>query len=1338
MPFRAIWALFLFLPCSVQALFGSSNETDFWSEFGNNFATDLAPIISLFGEQVTKQFLSESTTSLDTVIFAVGPLGIITAIVSCIRVSGSSFLKSVVGRAREPRAVPEVELCSSTSESVCELWSNGGICRVFGRPRILEFIFREPKEDDDYYARCDRHGKEEEPATCGIFLTREILRMAPCLSGLATTSKVQECGWRPISSLEVLFIPFSNLVHQTITWMRRGIKTVFSAATTSPPEDIELCSLSQPYRRAKRAKSEDGVAEFAPFPNLALNIGVQKAHTSILTLWLAAVFGLAIQGSFFWYTNWATWKHPKFYEGEKLPNARLFFALTIAGTASINVGMALCAKLIDRNSKEQRIALSRAKGTEKTRLPEYRMFWLQPGGQRIGDQEFDAFACNEVKTEYIASWNDRKSPVPILFVWLGAGLSFVGWMVQFIGLRGQHATVSLYQLCCTIVMSIIRASIRSSRSTPRNGLEYHSEELRGHELDWQTFQLTECFLQESLDQTTERSSSDQASQRVSFDPRIRDTLKGRFYWILQSFVPRHVVATEISGRDATMKVGDNVAVALTRLSRIGEEVLMGWIESDSSGFFSLAWDDDTDLEKLLRKTEERKPSSSPPNMVAKSMRIRTRLAHLTKQLPYQAWEIDTRKIALRLKNALQKSSQLLYPAQEEYVRSLIWSTGCHLTVDKDYQDPDMPICFCLKNTDTGWAIDGNQLEAVLGLWSWSFDPYTHSWGQNLTEWIKRRWKKSIVIPLEDTGAIGFVLEQWRLLKYVVDSKAISHDLTLTNLSVSNMVLFDNGNKNQRKRDRYELGSERVLSIDATSSLLQLMAQDLFTTFVETIGSLRLGHLEDVTFSNNIGPDTTEPAMVEGMIQSLVSEGLATPDEATMSVVPALCPRSGDLGSAQTQHLLLSQAILLKRKQKFGESQEVVKILAKLSSPKIKARADAFLYEGYRSELCWMMHQRQILTNREFLERRKEMFVDMRIFEVADDVRWLSHVYMNVIDWLLWSNRITAAVLNDYYSCKEGSVLKSLPPNFGPLAPLDKKTLDDLNLDGIETRSDALELALIFDQRYNLGKPSVQIRRQLLRWAIESDVTGLVQDLWVAERNNPWVESAFGGGSDELFWAASLRTESHDMINTIQFLLEVVEMNQRASLACREEMDQSWWETSRRKDFMKAKYKQASNVLGAASANQNGRDVIELLAYDLGRRKEMDTGYVCEAVKSALEHGSLETLDCLMAKVAEWQRHSWNPESGFLHIMAEWGLRQQAETIFQRCGWHVFDQGSLELALHMASVELPREKEKRAKKVFKANRNRLVALLKEAQRQQERAKEVFRVDRNRLAVLREEG
>ncbi|CAI4217695.1 unnamed protein product [Parascedosporium putredinis] len=63
-----------------------------WSDFADNFASDLAPIIALFGEQVTKQFLSESTSFLDNIIFGVAPLGILTAVVSVIRVYGSASL----------------------------------------------------------------------------------------------------------------------------------------------------------------------------------------------------------------------------------------------------------------------------------------------------------------------------------------------------------------------------------------------------------------------------------------------------------------------------------------------------------------------------------------------------------------------------------------------------------------------------------------------------------------------------------------------------------------------------------------------------------------------------------------------------------------------------------------------------------------------------------------------------------------------------------------------------------------------------------------------------------------------------------------------------------------------------------------------------------------------------------------------------------------------------------------------------------------------------------------------------------------------------------------------
>jgi hypothetical protein len=68
------------------------------NDFANNLFSDLAPLLTLFGEQVTKQFLSMSMGWADNILLAMGPLGILTIVVSAIRVGGVPSLKAVVGR----------------------------------------------------------------------------------------------------------------------------------------------------------------------------------------------------------------------------------------------------------------------------------------------------------------------------------------------------------------------------------------------------------------------------------------------------------------------------------------------------------------------------------------------------------------------------------------------------------------------------------------------------------------------------------------------------------------------------------------------------------------------------------------------------------------------------------------------------------------------------------------------------------------------------------------------------------------------------------------------------------------------------------------------------------------------------------------------------------------------------------------------------------------------------------------------------------------------------------------------------------------------------------------
>ena len=116
-------------------------------DFANNLFTDLGPILQLFGERVTIQFLSMSMRWADHIIFAMVPLGIITAIVCAIRASGPTWLRAAIGRARETRALVEAEVMSSTSHEVSEVWNGQALVRTAGMPQILEVIYF-PDETD--------------------------------------------------------------------------------------------------------------------------------------------------------------------------------------------------------------------------------------------------------------------------------------------------------------------------------------------------------------------------------------------------------------------------------------------------------------------------------------------------------------------------------------------------------------------------------------------------------------------------------------------------------------------------------------------------------------------------------------------------------------------------------------------------------------------------------------------------------------------------------------------------------------------------------------------------------------------------------------------------------------------------------------------------------------------------------------------------------------------------------------------------------------------------------------------------------------------------------------
>ncbi|KAI1524447.1 ankyrin repeat-containing protein, partial [Pyrenophora tritici-repentis] len=390
-----------------------------WDDFTNNLATDLGPLVALFGEQVTKQFLSESLSTWDNIIFAVSPLGILTAVVSAIRVCGSPSLRAFIGRAQEGPGIAEVELLSCTSETTSELWNEGGIARVFGKPQILELVITIGKDEKKtiklFDHACEQLGEET--------FNGEVSR-------------------------------------ENLSW---GIER--------PSKNIQ-------------SDSRGHIS-----PNLSLNFGIKRLPKKFT--YGAAIFGVALQIGVLLYAGLTAYRFPAHFLVDEKPIETYAFPLTFSGTLFVCFGMFLCAYIIEKQTDEVYYKRKHHVGN--------RLYWVQPGGQKIGDQVFEAFVGESDCTEYIRSSRtnpETKSQWVGTILWTAVIITMIGFVIQFIGLRAMHSSVTIAQLISTMIMAIIRAGLRSQRmynnqdilAIPKGNSSLRKN-VMGHELDFLALHL---------------------------------------------------------------------------------------------------------------------------------------------------------------------------------------------------------------------------------------------------------------------------------------------------------------------------------------------------------------------------------------------------------------------------------------------------------------------------------------------------------------------------------------------------------------------------------------------------------------------------------------------------------------------------------------------------------------------------------------------------------------------------------------------------------------------------------------------------------------------------------
>ncbi|KAH7136361.1 hypothetical protein EDB81DRAFT_725201, partial [Dactylonectria macrodidyma] len=620
----------LFIVCAVAVVGVNADDL---SDFSNNLATDLGPLLVLFGESMTRQYLSESTSFLDYFIFAMAPIGILTAVISTIRVCGHSSLRAFIGRSQEGDGVVEAELCTSTSRDVCELFNKGGITRVLGRPNILELV---------YVPRCGPEVQNPSPGTdeARLYLFRNYLEE---YAGANSGDESNAAGWT----------------------IARG-----SIPRSRNTQDDDTQNNGQ----------DDTPPPFAPKPNLSLNVGIKKQPDWVFST--VAVVGFVLQAGVLALAGVGVWILRWNINNAETPASRNYApVMFIAGTVLMCGGMWSCAALIGQTTHELRYK----------REPEFadrsRLLWLQPGSQVIGDQTFDPFAYFDKKDDPLLCWTSSKKTFDERFeAYTIAAVSavLVGYIMQFIGLRGMSAWVSLMQLGITVVMSILRGLLRMQRlGRDDNMLAKMPDLVEGHELDWLAFQIA-----------------------------LQEPQKGSFWHI----TGQHEQATEA---ETPSNGSPNVSQSHELSSRTGMEALDG---KPISGPMN----------------NPQSPATSGKDQVNSEdlLRIRARLSCLTGHISFsniedpecQKWKDDYVKVrtnARKLSATICQASERL-PWKRLYVEDIMLqiTSAMSLHLDSGVTRYQHPISVTLKppspgSTKASWSIDSAQLEAILGLWMWS-------------------------------------------------------------------------------------------------------------------------------------------------------------------------------------------------------------------------------------------------------------------------------------------------------------------------------------------------------------------------------------------------------------------------------------------------------------------------------------------------------------------------------------------------------------------------------------------------------------------------------------------
>lgn len=339
---------------------------------------------------------------------------------------------------------------------------------------------------------------------------------------------------------------------------------------------------------------------------------------------------------------------PEAFEKQGRPVASYAFPLYLIGTAFLFCGMLYGAIIIERSSEEY----------EFRPIKPSKIYWLQPGNQNVGDQVFNAFLAvkegsseagfsKKKKMEYVKSKRVRKYDGRSMEIYSTVLFTILGFIFQFIGLRGLHASVILAQLGSTFVMTVLRTCLRTERMTPNENKFRGERDRLSHkqqELDCFAFHL------ENVETFTLMNPSS-SYQSLSTESSLEDLTLGK------ETIVEQVIETR------------------TRLAEL---------TSTTQNEANVAWDD------------------LPIRMVAQKL---AETINLTMD-QMSSWGVDFgTSFQFKLPfECMSSLSEWSVPAQGVYLVEVV-------------REGDV----------LRWKVDVNELEAIIGLWTWSLYKSDTKW-----------------------------------------------------------------------------------------------------------------------------------------------------------------------------------------------------------------------------------------------------------------------------------------------------------------------------------------------------------------------------------------------------------------------------------------------------------------------------------------------------------------------------------------------------------------------------------------------------------------------------------